>query len=93
MPIWKLNSLASLHWRCWNDEWAVFDVGSGQTHQMNTLAATTVMMFESGPMNLDALCSQVAADLSLPNSAEIETVLEDALAHLVAVGLIESTPE
>ena len=90
MLVWNLNALASLHWQCWNNEWAVFDVGSGQTHQMDTLTATTLMMFESGPMDLAALSSQVTADLLIPSSAEINTVLMGTVDHLVAAGLLES---
>lgn len=88
---WQLNELASLHWRCWSGEWAVFDVGSGQTHQMDTFTATTLMMLEAGPLDLPALGAQVADELQLPNNAELSSVLINTLEQLVSVGLIEST--
>ena len=46
---WQINALVTLHWRDWNGEWVVFDVGSGQTHQMDTLTATVLMLLEVAP--------------------------------------------
>ena len=87
---WSLNALASsLHWRRWHDEWVVFDVGSGQTHQMDTLTAATLMMFESGPSDIPRLASQLADELSLPNNPELSTALTGIVERLVAAGLME----
>lgn len=69
----------------------MFDVGSGQTHQMDTCTATTLMMLEAGPLDLPALAAQVADELQLPNNAELSSVLMNTLEQLVSVGLIEST--
>lgn len=91
MPIWKLNSLASLYWRCWNDEWAVFDVGSGETHQMDTLSAATLMMLEAGAIDLSRLLKLLAEELLLPNSQELSIAVSDILRNLEIAGLIEST--
>ena len=87
---WHLNVLASLHWRCWNNEWAVFDVGSGQTHQMDTLTAVTLMMLEASPVHLPELVSRVAEELLIPCDQELSTALSGALQGLVAAGLIET---
>ena len=90
---WQLGSLTCLHWRNWNDEWAVFDVGSGQTHQMDTLTAATLMMFESGPSDIPRLSSQLADELSIPNNPELLTALAAVLERLLAAGLIEATAQ
>lgn len=87
---WYLNGLASLHWRRWDSEWVVFDVGSGQTHQMDTLTAATLMMIESGIVDSSGLLSAVAEELLLPNDSELLIAVTDVLEKLTMVGLIES---
>ena len=89
----RLNALASLHWRCWSGEWAVFDVGSGQTHQMDTLTAATLMVLEAGAVNFSDLASQIADELLLPNDGEMVAALNDKLNQLLAIGLIELTEQ
>ncbi len=86
---WRLNPLASLHWRCWNDEWAVFDVGSGQTHQLDTLTAVTLMMLEAHPAGLPDLVSRLAQELLLPGDQTLQAALAAVLARLQGAGLIE----
>jgi PqqD family protein of HPr-rel-A system len=87
---WHLNALAALHWRCWDNEWAVFDVGSGQTHQIDTLTAVTLMMLEASPVPLPELVSRVAEELLIPGDQELSAALSGVLKRLVAAGLIES---
>lgn len=88
---WHLNALVTLHWRCWDNEWAVFDVGSGQTHQMDTLTAVTLMIVEASPVDLHELVSRVADELLVPGQTELSSALSGILERLVAAGLIEST--
>lgn len=87
---WHLNALTSLHWRCWNDEWAVFDVGSGQTHQLDTLTAVTLMTIEPAAINHSELVSCIAQELLIPNKTELSDALNGVLERLVNAGLIES---
>lgn len=87
---WQLNELACLHWRCWDDEWAVFDVGSGQTHQVDTLTAVTLMMIETATLDHSELVSCVAQELLIPGQTELSDALNGVLERLVTAGLIES---
>lgn len=87
---WHLNTLASLHWRRWDDEWVVFDVGSGQTHQMDTLTAVTLMVVDDTPVPLAELGSRVAAELLIPSNQELFDALNGILHRLVTAGLLES---
>ena len=86
---WHLNALTSLHWRRWGDEWALFDVGSGQTHQMDTLTAATLMMFGTHSVQLPELVSQLAAELELPVNQALSNAVRGILERLAAAGLIE----
>jgi PqqD family protein of HPr-rel-A system len=88
---WQLNALASLHWRCWDTEWVVFDVGSGQTHQMDSLTAFTLMSIEGSPVALADLQSRISDEMLLPSNQELSDSLSEIVERLAAVGLIEST--
>lgn len=87
---WHLNPLTSLHWRFWDDEWAVFDVGSGQTHQMDTLTAVVLMTVEVSSVDTSELMSRLVTDLLIPNNQEFSDTLNGILERLVTAGLIES---
>ena len=87
---WQINALVTLHWRDWNGEWVVFDVGSGQTHQMDTLTATVLMLLEVAPAIEFELATLTADALSLPNDHALSSALSGILEGLRAAGLIES---
>lgn len=87
---WCLNSLASLHWRCWDEEWAVFDVGSGQTHQMDTMTAVVLMTVEASSVDTSELMLRLADDLLIPHNRELLDTLNGILERLATAGLIES---
>ena len=89
---WRINTLTNLHWRCWDDEWVAFDVGSGQTHQMDTLTAVTLMVMDAQQIELPTVLVRVAEELQLVDSPELLTALTGILEKLVAAGLIESVP-
>lgn len=88
---WQLNGLVKLHWRHWSSEWAVFDVGSGQTHQMDTLTAVTLIMIEAGAIDLPALLGLVANELLLPNDLQLSIAVTDILKSLTGSGMLEAT--
>lgn len=86
----QINALVTLHWRDWNGEWVAFDVGSGQTHQMDTLTATVLMLLETAPASLSELSMLTADALSIPNDHTFSVALSGILDGLRAAGLIES---
>lgn len=88
---WRLNSLVAIHWRCWSDEWAVFDVGSGQTHQMDTLTAVTLMVIEAGAIDLPELLALVASELQLTNDSQLSIAVTDVLKSLTDIGVLEAS--
>jgi len=81
--------MASLRWRRWNDEWVVFDIGSGQTHQMDTLTAATLMIVEAAPARMSDLLSKISEDFSVPSDSMLSNVLSSILTRLEITGLIE----
>lgn len=67
-----------------------FDVGSGQTHQMDTLTATVLMLLETAPASTFELAALTTDALSIPNDHTFSTALSGILGGLRAAGLIES---
>ena len=90
--MWRLNPRSSLHYRNWGNEWAVFDVGSGQTHEMSTMPAVALMHCENGWIALPQIIAGVAADLDLPPEAFSHS-LQMALEQFESLGLLECIPQ
>jgi PqqD family protein of HPr-rel-A system len=88
---WRLNALVALHWRNWDDEWVVFDSGSGQTHKMDLLTAAVLTLVEAGATTEGELLSQLtqASDISGPEWLQ---AVQAAIGRLSDIGLIESEP-
>jgi PqqD family protein of HPr-rel-A system len=78
-----------LHWRRWDDDFVVFDVGSGQTHQLSPVTAATLMMLETTSGDLVELSTRVASELGIAQDAQLASTVSEALDGLQAVGLIE----
>lgn len=87
--VWQLNPLVALHWRCWDDEFVVFDDGSGQTHQLSPLTAASLMMLELASAEKSELVSRVSAELMLANDGQLSGIVTEALLALQVAGLIE----
>jgi len=90
---WRLNPASSLHYRHWNNEWVVFDVGSGQTHEMGTIAAVALMHCENGWIELADVASGVARDLDLPKENGLAGVLLPLFDQFKLMGLLECGPK
>lgn len=88
MP-WQLIPLVSLHWRRWDDDFVVFDVGSGQTHQLPAYTAATLMMLELNSGDLIRLTSRVSIELGVADDTDLADIVGEAVHDLQTVGLIE----
>ena len=84
------NLASDLHWRCWDNEWVLFDQGPGQTHLINAISAAVLMQFEGQLLSIEQLLDRVAADMSLANTTELASAVCLAVEQLVGLGLLES---
>jgi len=87
--VWRLNPECSLHYRHWGNEWVVFDTGSGQTHQMDTVAAVALMCCENGWISLPDMIAGVMADLDLPCADVLVAILPPLLDQFAALEILE----
>lgn len=90
LATWRLAPQVALHFRRWDHDWLLFDEGSGQTHQIDTLTALGLMVLEAGPATPAAIAGAVRRELALEpeESGEIENLLPDILEQLRQLGLV-----
>lgn len=82
-----------MHYRHWGNEWVVFDVGSGQTHEMGTMSAVCLMYCENGWISLPDIAQGVMNDLDLSGAAALTDSLQAALSQFTSLGLLEQRME
>jgi PqqD family protein of HPr-rel-A system len=89
LPRWRAASGSSLHWHSWDDEFIVYDSGSGQTHLLDPIAAETLKILEAVYASDDELFQLVAESLRIKPNGELASYLEKLLPKLERLGLIE----
>ena len=52
---WQLAEGCRLHWKAWDDEFVIFDEGSGDTHLLDPLAAEFLKVLEESPGEVPGL--------------------------------------
>jgi len=90
---WRLNPTCQLHWRCWDSDYILFNVASGQTHFLNDLGAFTLELVAEQTLDKEALLEALALrfeDFVIDDELReyVATMLED----LDNLGLIEPVP-
>lgn len=70
----------------------VFDVASGNTHQMDGLTACALLCLEAGPLDADALVCEIEAATSLP-AESIRPGLPGVIEQLTRLGMVDTVPE
>ena len=86
---WRLNRHSHLHWRRLDDDWVVFDAGSGDTHQLDAISAAALMCLEAEALDLPRLIEVLKSELDLPADGSLSTKLEHLLDQLSSFQLIE----
>ncbi|MBB2487303.1 HPr-rel-A system PqqD family peptide chaperone [Mitsuaria sp. WAJ17] len=85
---WSLHPLAEFHWRCWGEDWVLFDKGSGQTLQLDALLVAALTELEQSPATLAELQQRLPLLLERALPAEVWPGLSQGLGFLVEQGLL-----
>lgn len=85
-----LNPQIQLRWRQMGDEWLVFEVLSGQTHQIDSATAAMLMVFEAGePLSFTELLARLRVDFDLAaDDIGARANVERALRQFQTLGLV-----
>lgn len=86
---WRGVESHDLLWSTWGDEFIVYRVASGDTHQLNPLAAEVLQTLQQAPVSVKRLTQRIAADLQVPCDDALRVYIEDILGNLKRSGLIE----
>ena len=86
---WRVPSGFRLHWQSWDDEFVVYNCGSGDTHLLDPAAAEVLQSLEQESADLSELAGRVAASLKIQADSEFSAYLEQLLSDLYKLGLIE----
>ena len=78
-----------MHWKGWDDEFVVFDEGSGDTHLLDPLAAELLKVLEDSPGQLSALTGRITARLDLATDPQLAGRMRELMERFVAAGLVE----
>jgi len=88
---WELAEGSRLHWASWDDEYVVFDEGSGNTHLLDFLTAEVLKALEQSRGAVPALIERVAARLDLDPDADLERRIREVVERFREAGLVEPT--
>jgi PqqD family protein of HPr-rel-A system len=86
---WELAEGCRLHWISWDDEYVVFDEGSGDTHLLDFLAFEVLKVLEQSSGSEQALVERVVARLGLDPDIDLERRIREAIAKFRDAGLVE----
>lgn len=79
----------SLHWQSWDDEFVVYNSGSGDTHLLDPVAAEALQSLQKRPANLSELARNLAESLEIKPDDKLLTYLERLLSDFHRLGLVE----
>ncbi len=78
-----------MHWAAWADEYVVFDEGSGQTHQMDSVRAFVLDRLCDGLQSPGSLASELASIPTLADTPELTKLVKTILDEFCVNGLAE----
>ena len=87
--IWRVPSGFGLHWQSWEDEFVVYNSGSGDTHLFDPIAAKALQSLDKEPASLSELEGRLAASLEIDPDSKLSAYLERLLSDFHRLGLIE----
>lgn len=87
--VWTIADSVRLHWRHWDDEYVVFNDGSGDTHLLGFVGAAILKELEARPAQLGDLSRRLAQVLDVPTGSSLPVDLPEVLERFAAQGLVE----
>lgn len=93
-PTWQLAPGQRLQYRCWDGECVLYNDLSGDTHLLDEFALALLTQLQAAPQDAGQLAAVFAADADADpaSRAEHRALLDDLLADLAALYLIDTFP-
>jgi len=80
---------AGVRWRQWEGEVVAYHPGSGDTHLLSPIAGAVLEAVAGGAHDEVAIVAAVAARLDLNDNDGLAAMVEEAIATLARLGLLE----
>ena len=87
---WRAVPHTDLHWRLLEEQYVVYNSGSGHTHVLDPIAALLVRQLTDRCCETGELVEGMGALLNLEATEELHTKLQQILWQLDELGLVES---
>ncbi len=86
---WRSVPNVVLHWKLWEDQYVVYNSGSGHTHVLDPVAALLVRQMTESCCEASDLLRQIATLLDIEITEEFHSRLCRTLWQLEELGLVE----
>lgn len=86
---WQVSEGSRLSWKLWDDEYVVFDHGSGNTHLLDLFSGQVLKALEEGPADAGLVAHRVAASVDEAAGPVLASRIEETLRRLEQAGLVE----
>jgi hypothetical protein len=87
--VWCRTSASTIHWRCIDGDWVIYEAGSGTTAQLDHWCAALLGLIEEHTRAESELLAILATELEQPVDDSLMNTMNAALRHLKSLGLIE----
>ena len=87
---WRLVPHANLYWKLFDDQYVVYNDGSGHTHVLDPIAALLIQQLTERSSETRELVQRIAFLLNLEATEDLHAELERTLWQLDELFLVES---
>jgi len=87
---WQTPPSVVFHWKLLEDQYVVYNSGSGHTHVLDPIAALLVQQLNERCCETAELVQRIASLLNLETTEEFSNELQQTLSELDELGLVES---
>ncbi len=86
---WKAITHPKLIWRCWDNEYVVYNDTTGHTHRLDTVPAKALKSLENSPATERELSVRIAAILDSDADNKVAIIVRDMINDFRRCSLIE----
>ena len=87
--VWQVSEGCQFVWQLWDDEYVVFDHGSGSTHFLDVIAGEALQTLVQSPSDVPGLTHSMASRMGIEADSALEQRIRDTLDRFREAGLVE----
>jgi PqqD family protein of HPr-rel-A system len=87
--MWRITKGCQLLWRRWDEEYVVYNSGSGHTHLLDAIGGGILRCLEEHPSNSQELAVEMAGESETDATPNIAARIEELLSRFQDLSLVE----